>query len=259
MDVLKYNQAAWNHQVKSGCKWTVPVTSQQVAEAKEGEVRIVLTPTRVVPSDWFPPLNDADVLGLACGGGQQCPLLSAAGANVTVFDNSPAQLERDREVAERESLELKTVQGDMRDLSCFANDSFDLVFHPCSVSFIPDVQPVFDEVHRVLRPGGTYLFGACNPLVFIFDYDKMQQGELDVRYSIPYSDLTSLSEETLQQLHDQNEPVCFGHSLEQLIGGQLQAGLKMTGFFEDRWGDGEEAVLDHFIHSMFATRAIKPS
>jgi len=51
--------------------------------------------------------------------GQQGPILAAAGADATVFDNSPRQLQQDCQVAEREGLDLRTVEGDMRDLSCF--------------------------------------------------------------------------------------------------------------------------------------------
>ena len=39
------------------------------------------------------------------------PVLAAPGAAVTVFDNSPAQLDRDRSVAEGEGLRLETVEG----------------------------------------------------------------------------------------------------------------------------------------------------
>jgi 2-polyprenyl-3-methyl-5-hydroxy-6-metoxy-1,4-benzoquinol methylase len=70
------------------------------------------------------------VLCLASGGGQQGPILAAAGARVTVFDNSPQQLAQDRFVARREGLTLETVEGDMRDLSVFADVSFDLIVHP---------------------------------------------------------------------------------------------------------------------------------
>ena len=40
-----------------------------------------------MPADWFGDLAGAPVLCLASGGGQQGPLLAAAGARVTVFDN----------------------------------------------------------------------------------------------------------------------------------------------------------------------------
>ena len=94
MDVASINRGAWDHQVKSGCKWTVPVSSEQVAAAKVGDLHVVLTPIKPVPLNWFPNLTGCKVLCLASGGGQQGPLLAAAGADVTVFDNSPAQLPR---------------------------------------------------------------------------------------------------------------------------------------------------------------------
>ena len=127
MDIRAYNREAWNRQVAEGNPWTIPVSSEAVAAARRGEWSIVLTPSIPVPRAWFPLLDGADVLCLASGGGQQGPILAAAGAQVTVFDNSPRQLARDREVAEREGLGIRTVEGDMADLSAFADASFDLI------------------------------------------------------------------------------------------------------------------------------------
>ena len=58
--------------------------------------------------------------------GRQGPILAAAGANVTVFDASEKQLLQDRIVADRNGLELEAIQGDMADLSCFEDSTFDL-------------------------------------------------------------------------------------------------------------------------------------
>ena len=57
----------------------------------------------------------------------------------------------------------------MRDLGEFADASFDLVFHPVSNLFCPELAPVWRECFRVLRPGGALLAGFVNPDVFIFD------------------------------------------------------------------------------------------
>src|SRR5262249_61569760 len=89
------------------------------------------------------------------------------GAKVTVFDNSPRQLAQDRLVAEREGLSIETVQGDMRDLHVFGDESFQLVVHPCSNCFVPEVRPVWREVFRILAPSGTLLAGFINPAAFI--------------------------------------------------------------------------------------------
>src|SRR5215210_3045303 len=157
MDVRGYNEEAWDRQVESGNEWTVPVGPDVIEAARQGEWTVLLTDTKSVPRAWFPEIEGADVLCLASGGGQQAPIFAAAGASVTVLDNSPKQLAQDRHVAERESLHLETVQGDMRDLSAFADGSFDLVFHPFSNLFVPKVRPVWAEAFRVLRRGGILL------------------------------------------------------------------------------------------------------
>ena len=123
---------------------------------------LVLTPTRPVPHSWFPDdLDGKKILCLASAGGQQGPILAAAGAQVTVFDNSPAQLAQDRLVAERDSLQIETIEGDMADLAIFAEETFDLIFHPVSNLFVPRLQPVWNESGRVLKPGGRLLGRLC--------------------------------------------------------------------------------------------------
>ncbi len=69
--------------------------SETIARARNGDFSILLTEQKPVPREWFPPLPGLEALCLACGGGQQGPVLAAAGANVTVLDNSPRQLDQD--------------------------------------------------------------------------------------------------------------------------------------------------------------------
>jgi SAM-dependent methyltransferase len=254
MDVRAYNRDAWDRKAAAGNRWTVPVGPEVTAAARRGEWSVVLTPTRPVPREWFPPLPGLEVLCLASGGGQQGPVLAAAGATVTVFDNSPAQLARDRQVADRDGLTIATVEGDMRDLSGFADASFGLIFHPCANGFVPDVRPVWRECFRVLRPGGVLLAGFTNPILYLFDDPKMERGEFEVRHRIPYSDLCSLTDEERQRYTDAGEPLSFGHTLEDQIGGQLDAGFRLTGFYED---GGEAWKLSQYMPCFIATRAVR--
>jgi ubiquinone/menaquinone biosynthesis C-methylase UbiE len=256
MDVPEYNRDAWDRQVEDGNQWTVPVGPEVIEAARQGQWEILLTDQKYVPRAWFPEMAGADVLCLASGGGQQAPTFAAAEANVTVLDNSPKQLAQDRFVAERESLDLKTVHGDMRDLSAFADECFDLVFHPVSNLFVPEVRPVWKEAFRVLRRGGSLLAGFLNPVVYIFDLELADDtGEIRVRHSLPYSDATSRTEEELGQQMERREPLEFSHTLEEQIGGQIEAGFLISGFYEDRHRDDPIAA---FMPTFVATRAIKP-
>jgi len=264
MNFLKYNKQAWDHQVETNNRWTVPVSAQDVANARKGKWSVVLTPSKPVPMDWFPQHNglfqNKKILALASGGGQQAPLFAAAGADVTVFDYSPKQLGQDKMVAEREGLKITCVEGDMRDLSALRSESFDFIFHPCSNSFVPEIQPVWNEAFRVLKKNGTMIAGIVNPIVYAVDPDLDQKGIAQLKYKIPYSDLTSLTDEERKRYTDKNEPLCFGHTMEDQLGGQMKAGFHLIGLYEDSWGNDVESggALNNFIYCFTATRALKP-
>jgi len=254
MDVLSYNRKAWDRLVDQKGRWTQPVSSADVAKARKDDWRIVLTPTKAIPRQWFPPLKESRVLCLAAGGGQQGPILAAAGAQVTVFDNSTKQLEQDRLVADRESLELKTVQGDMADLSAFADATFDLIVHPCSNNFVEDILPIWKEAYRVLANAGSLLSGFHKPVCGAFDPELAKKKVFQLRFKVPNSDL-DLTEEERIRFFGKDSPIEFVHSLEDQIGGQINAGFQIAGIYEDGWGGSEP--IDYYMKSFVATRALK--
>lgn len=258
MNVREHNREAWDRQVEGGNRWTIPVTPEEIAAARAGCWIIYLTPCKPVPHDWLPELTGCRVLCLASGGGQQGPVLAAAGAEVTVLDNSPKQLASDRLVAEREGLAIATVEGDMADLHMFADDAFDAIVHPVSNVFVPDVRPVWREACRVLRSGGVLIAGFDQPIVHAFDYEEIERtGRLEIRYALPYSDLEQLSEAQVQRFREEGIPFEFSHTLEDQIGGQIDAGFVITGFYEDRDQRPEDSPLRAYMDTYIATRATK--
>lgn len=252
-DIQAYNRHAWDQLVERRNGGTIPASSEAIANARRGVWEITLTYSKPVPRTWFPPLEGLEILCLAGAGGQQGPILAAAGAKVTVYDNSPGQLAHDRLVASREGLALETTEGDMANLHAFPDSRFDLIVHPNSCVFVPDVLPVWREAFRVLRAGGALLSGLVNPVWYLFDY--LRDG-LQVINRIPYSDLDSLSEEDRAWLTSTGEPLEFGHTLHDLIGGQLAAGFVLTGLYEDFMPN---SALAERIPTHIVTRALKPS
>jgi SAM-dependent methyltransferase len=255
LDIRAYNRDAWNKQVDSGENpWTKPVSPEIIARARKGDFEVLLTENKPVPSEWFPALAGLQVLALASGGGQQGPVFAAAGADVTVFDNSPRQLDRDREVAAREGLtNLRTVEGDARSLAMFASESFDFIFHPVSNLFIPEIRPIWQEAFRVLKHGGIMLAGFMNPIFYLFDIDKAEKGVMEVKYKLPYADIDQ--PEMRERQIAGGWPMEYSHSLTDQLAGQVDAGFHIIGLYEDRHSG---VVISEFTPTYIATRAIKP-
>ncbi|MCW5667512.1 MAG: class I SAM-dependent methyltransferase [Piscinibacter sp.] len=257
MNVFDHNRRAWELESRGGSRWCVPVDSETISRARRGDWHVVLTPNKPVPRSWFADPAGLRVLCLASGGGQQAPVLAAAGAVVTSLDASAEQLAKDHLVANREGLDLRCVVGDMCDLSVFADAAFDLIFHPCSNLFVADVMPVWRECARVLRPGGALLAGFMNPAYFLFDHDDaLRSGELRVVYPQPFSDLVHAGEGRVRGRITRDEALVFGHTLEQQIGGQLRAGFALEDLYEDGWSV-EATPLDRYTTTSIATRAVR--
>jgi len=256
IEIQTHNQTAWDKIAAVGQnRYTRVVTPEQIREARKGNWLLDVSPRKFVPREWIPDPSGLDVLCLASGGGQQGPILAAAGANVTVLDISSKQLEQDRYVAQREGLAVTLEQGDMADLSRFKDRQFHLVINPPSTMFAPDVRKVWKEVARVLRPQGSLITGISNPAVYIFDKKKFNRGKLKVKYPLPYSDVASVPGKEMKKQLANGEPLTFSHTLQDQIGGMIDAGMVITGFYEDYWED--HIVLNKYMPCFMVIRAQK--
>lgn len=257
LDIIDHNRQAWDRQASEHCEWSRPVTPEMIAAARAGQWQARLTPGDL-PKGWLPDIRGKKILCLASAGGQQGPILAAAGAEVTVFDISEGQLAQDLLVAEREGLSLAAVQGDMRDLSVFADEAFDIVFHPISNLYVPALQPVWRECNRVLKTGGRLLASFYNPIVFVGDRDPSyaEKGLIRPVYALPFAEAEHLAADAVQAKIGRGEALVFGHSLAAQIDGQLQAGFVLAGFHED-WQPSPRFLIDRFVPTFIATCAIK--
>ena len=249
MNYQEENARTIDRWVAEGWEWGVPVTHEQYAAALRGEWDVLLTPTKPVPHAWFGGLKGKRVLGLASGGGQQIPIFAALGAEVTVLDYSEKQLESERLVAAREGYAVDVVRADMTKPLPFADGSFDLVFHPVSNCYVEQVNPIFKECFRVLRPGGALLGGYDNGVNYLVNDD-----ETAIVNTLPFNPLKNPAQ--MQQLRDTDCGVQFSHTMEEQLGGQLEAGFRLTDLYEDTNGSGR--LHEMGIPCFVAVRAVKP-
>ena len=242
------NSAVIDRWVAEGWEWGKPIGHETYLRAKAGEWDVLLTPTKAVPHEWFGDLAGKRVLGLASGGGQQIPIFSALGARCTVLDYSPRQCESERLVAEREGYQVTVVQGDMTRPLPFEDEAFDLIFHPVSNCYVEEVRPIFRECYRVLKQGGLFLGGYDTGINYAFDDDEER-----ITYSLPFN---PLKDAALYEASLRNDwGIQFSHTLEEQLGGQLQAGFRLTDLYEDTNGQGN--LHRHNIPSFIATRCVK--
>lgn len=258
MDIFAANRAAWNEAARRGNPYAQPVSAEQVAAARNGHWEFHLSEMRTVPASWFPALAGARVLCLASGGGQQAPILAAAGAQVWVLDASPGQLAQDRMVADRDGLELVTVEADMSDLSMFADEQFDVIVNPPSTLFVPNLEPIWRECHRSLQPDGILMTSFLNPDEFIFDPDALDRdGTFVVRYPLPYVEHETLTPAEQAERQKSGLMFHFSHTMESQLGGILHAGFVITDFYEDRRPESDGNPIRHFMPSVYVVRATR--
>ena len=234
---------------KYGLKWMEPISHETYAAALGGTWDITLTPVRRVPHEWIGDVRGRRILGLAAGGGQQMPILTALGAACTVLDISPEQIQSERAVAEREGYRIETVQGDMTEPLPFADGSFDMIVNPVSNQYIEEVLPVFRECYRVLKPGGELLCGLDTGIYWIFD-----ENEERVVHALPFDPLKDRA--VYDELMERDMALQFSHTLEEQIGGQLKAGFRLLDLYEDTNGEGP--LHEKNVPTFIATRSRKP-
>ena len=157
-DVARHNQRMWDRLAAAGIPYTRPQGTPPKTRAAK---RRFLDPNDRLAGM---PLDGQRVLALAGGGGWHPVLFAELGAETTVLDISARQLKTVRELARSRDAKVRVVQGDMRDLSGFADGSFDIVWHSHSIVFVPDAHRVIAEVGRVLAPGGVYRASTMHPV-----------------------------------------------------------------------------------------------
>ncbi|MGY3902462.1 class I SAM-dependent methyltransferase [Aeromonas lusitana] len=110
----------------------------------------------------LPPLGGKRVLDLGCGYGWFCRAVREQGAAETVgIDLSAKMLARAAELTRDGGIYYR--QGDLSRLE-LTGESFDLVYSSLALHYLPDVAPLFAQIHGALGAGGSFVFSVEHPI-----------------------------------------------------------------------------------------------
>jgi ubiquinone/menaquinone biosynthesis C-methylase UbiE len=227
-EISKTNRTRWNDLARANVEYSRPFMDFSVEEAGHYVYRYGI----------LKEVAGKQVLCLASGGGQDSVAFGLLGAEVTVYDLSDVQLERDRQAAIHHCLPTNTLQGDMRDLSAFSGNQFDIVWQMYSINFIPAVEPVIHEVRRVLKPGGVYFLQFANPFAIGIDETKWDgtgyplnslytDGE-DISERFPDWDVKQPDGSTVKRL----SPHEYRHNLGTVLNCMADSAFTLLGLWE---------------------------
>jgi SAM-dependent methyltransferase len=242
-EIANYNKERWEELAQRGTEYAKPYLNLTPKTARQV----------VDPEGLMGEVSGKNVLCLASGGGQQSVAFGLLGANVTVLDLSETQLKRDEEAAAHYCLQIRTAQGDMRDLSRFGDSSFDVVWQAFSINFVPDVGPVIQEVARVLRVDGLYRTHFHNP--FVCGIDERDWTGDAYPLKLPYVQGAQLEfEDPCWDIYHEDGtstrvegPKEFRHTLSTMVNTLTGLGFVILGLWEEMGDpDAEPGSWDHF-------------
>ena len=176
------------------------------------------------------------VLEVGCGSAPCSRWLRAHGAEPVALDLSRGMLRAAADLNARTGIDVPLVQAGAEHLP-FADGSFDLA---CSafgaVPFVAEPVQVMREVHRVLRPGGRWVFAVNHPMRWMFS-DDPGPGGLTVTQSYfdrtPYLEVDGEGRATYVEHH---------RTLGDRVRDVVAAGLVLDDLVEPEWPAGFHRV-----------------
>lgn len=181
-------------------------------------------------------LSGARILEVGCGSAPVARWLAAQGAGPVALDLSGAMLRHAATANRRTGIDVPLVQADATALP-FASESFDMAVSAFgAIAFVADPARVMQEVFRVLRPGGLFVWSTNHPIRWVLP-DSPHPEDLAVRSSYfdphAYVEADESGSATYVETH---------RTMSQRVRDILGAGFVLTDLLEPEWTPGREVV-----------------
>ena len=117
-------------------------------------------------------------LGIAATPSSVAPnsvVMAAAGAKAIALDPDAGAISRVRAAAERQEVRVECHQADLADLGFVTSASVDLVLASHTLRGVDDLPRLLRQVHRVLKPGSSFVVAMTHPIAAMFGADHVAQ------------------------------------------------------------------------------------
>jgi SAM-dependent methyltransferase len=163
------------------------------------------------------------ILELGCGAGHNAIALANQGAKVIAVDSSAEQIAEARFAADRAGVKLELHHAPLAELAFVRADSIDICLSAFGLAAVADLDRVFRQVHRVLRPEGPLVISLPHPAFALAD---PKDPELRVRRS--YWETAPVTTSGAEGVEDLDQP----HTISQLFTSLGRANFRVDTILE---------------------------
>jgi ubiquinone/menaquinone biosynthesis C-methylase UbiE len=121
------------------------------------------------------PIDGKRILDLGCGAGHNAIALARHGAKVIGVDASSAQIAEARAACEREAVRVELHHTPLAELAFIRADTIDAVLSVWGLVPVDDIDRVFRQVDRVLRPEAPLVLAMPHPAFAMIDLDDPER------------------------------------------------------------------------------------
>jgi len=153
--------------------------------------------------------------------------VAAAGASAIAVDPDPSRVEAVRAALDHDELRADVRVGDLADLAFLRADSVDVALSVDALAGLDDLDRLFRQVQRVLRPGAPFAFSLPHPASFVVVTESEPSGALPFAgpaIARSYFDETPVG--------GAGEPARHPHTMASVFVGLTRAGWRVDALAE---------------------------
>ena len=168
-------------------------------------------------------IKNKNILEIGCGGAQNSVCFAKHGAKVKAIDISKDQIEFAKDLAKKHKVKIDFYVRDIKTLTPIKSSSQDIVFSAFALLYVDDLKKCFNEVNRVLKKKGLFVFALDHPF-----FRTISSKNLKIKQS--YFKTGKHTED----FGDYGKFVMFNHTVSEIFNTLLGAGFEVTQMLEPK-------------------------